>query len=879
MKHALLLCSVALPSLWAGGAMAQVSIPLPPRSGAPDRAPPEGASTPIPLPGTPIPLPTPESTPTPAPTVPQVPIGPHGRPDINPYERDIDMTVPLTFQSRSLGDIPMRLTADDRFMLDAATFVRLMRPILNDEAQAGLAERLGGLESFGPDDLERTGVRLTYDPSSLAVVVVEVAPDQRAVQDLFAPPRDDLEDTSLLPADFSAYLNLNLIQSYVWELKQADNPTLNFDGAVRVGPLVFEGDAQFAQRPTDTGDRYLFRRNYARLVYDQPEAYRRWYLGDLDPETRGQQSYVQMGGIGVLRQRQRFNVFRAAILQANRQLIIQRESTVRFMRNGTLYREMRLQPGRYDFSSLPLVAGSNDVQIQVTDNSGATQNLSYQQYLDPIDLDPGDYEYGAFFGPTSRSFGGAPDYRGPLAFTGFFRKAFFNHPALGVGIQASKDVQTLSGQTQFVLGNGGRLLIDAAGSHAKAAGGGWAGGLSYEHYFDRGVASDYLSFRADYQSPHFATLGNPTAVNTNAFTLTGQYTRQFDLRLIGTASASYTKSRGGLRDSYRIGANIQYRFDRQWSVRSGVDYTKYPSNLGRSAGVSFNVSLVFQPDFRRRAEARYETRDNTAELSYNQSGLNQLDSVGFGGVITRQDGNARLLGYGSYSGNRFDAAISHASFGPSLSDITALNVTTARIGTTLAYADGMFGVGRRINDSFMLLEPHKNLGKRRVVVGQSLSKNDYIGRSGPLGAAMNNFLGSYSVQSVQYDVEDPPAGYDTGPGVVRVKPPYKSGYALRVGTDAFVSVMGTLVAAPDKPVSLIGGRVTLLDAQEGENPKPVPFFTNSVGRFAISNMLPGRRYLVETYGANKTIDRAFEFTVPADTDGLVNLGTVRSGSN
>ena len=44
-----------------------------------------------------------------------------------PYNRDIDMTVPLTFQNRSLGDIPMRLTADDRFLLESEGFLRLMR--------------------------------------------------------------------------------------------------------------------------------------------------------------------------------------------------------------------------------------------------------------------------------------------------------------------------------------------------------------------------------------------------------------------------------------------------------------------------------------------------------------------------------------------------------------------------------------------------------------------------------------------------------------------------------------------------------------------------------------------------------------------------------
>ena len=190
----------------------------------------------------------------------------------------------------------------------------------------------------------------------------------------------------------------------------------------------------------------------------------------------------------------------------------------------------------------------------------------------------------------------------------------------------------------------------------------------------------------------------------------------------------------------------------------------------------------------------------------------------------------------------------------------------------------MFGVGRRINDSFILLSPHENLGDRSVVAGESLADNDYIGKSGALGAALNNWLGSYVTQSVQYDVENPPTGYDIGPGIARVRPPYRSGYAMRIGTDAFVSAMGTLVSDA-KPVSLIGGRVTLLDVQEGENPQPIPFFTNSVGRFAIVNLLPGRRYLVETYGKDGSVDRSFEFTVPADTDGLVDLGTVRPGTS
>lgn len=862
--------------------LSQVNIPLPSTAGAGAADNPAPQSNPA-SPPVNIPLPGPENPstdpvrPTPA-EKPQYPIGAHGRPDINPYDRDIDMTVPLTFQNRTLGDVPLRLTADDRFKIESETFLKLMVPLLNEAARADLSAKIGMPGYFGPEDLDKTGVQLTYDPASLAVVVVEVAPEQRATQDLFAPPKDDINDVSLEPANFSAFLNLSVAGTYFWEGSEFIPPTINIDGAVRVGSVVFEGDAQFSEISNVTGDTYKFTRNFARFVYDQPEEYRRWFLGDLDPETRGQQSFVSMGGIGVVRQKRRFNSFRSAILQSNRQLIIQRESTVRFLRNGSLYRELRLQPGRYDFSSLPLIAGSNDIDIQVTDNSGAVENLSYQQYLDPIDLDPGDFEYGAYIGPTSERFGRAPDYRGPVAFSGFFRKAFLNRPAIGVGLQASKDVQTLTGQTQFVLGNGGRLLFDAGASHSKTAGEGYSIGASYEHFIDRSGLTDSFVLRGDYLSRDFATLNNLEAINTTSISLSAQYTRQFSSKLLATSSASYIKNRTGAGDSYRIGTTAFYRLNRKWTFRAGVDYAKIASSFSNRDRFSFNVGLVFQPDYRRRAEARYESRDDLKEVSYNQSGLNQLNSVGFGAILTHERNNVRGQGFASYSANRFDASISHASFGPSISDFGAVNATSARIGTTFAFADGQFGIGRRINDSFMLLSAHENLGKRSVVAGQSLAENNYISKSGAFGSAVNNFLGSYSTQSVQYDVEDPPTGYDTGSGIYRVYPSYKSGYAARIGTDAFVTAMGTLVLGPDKPVSLIGGRVTLLDVQEGDDPKPIPFFTNSIGRFAIANLLPARRYLVETYGPNGTIDKSFEFTVSEDTDGLENLGTVLPGT-
>ena len=195
------------------------------------------------------------------------------------------------------------------------------------------------------------------------------------------------------------------------------------------------------------------------------------------------------------------------------------------------------------------------------------------------------------------------------------------------------------------------------------------------------------------------------------------------------------------------------------------------------------------------------------------------------------------------------------------------------MGTTLAFADGAFGVGRRIIDSFALLRAHPTLGDRAVVAGQSIADNQYLAKSGALGDAVQNLLLSYVPQSVQYDVEDPPAGYDVGSGVVRVRPAYRSGYAIEVGAADFASAFGVLRNADGTPVALVGGKVTALDKPDGPT---TPFFTNSVGRFAVANLRPGTQYRVELFEKGGRL-RTFDFAVPNDTAGLVDLKTVTLG--
>ncbi|WP_295166760.1 hypothetical protein [uncultured Brevundimonas sp.] len=817
---------------------------------------------------TPEPAPVPAETPAPLATPAPVPaVAPSARRDINPYDRDIPMTVPLNFNSRVLGELPVVLTRDDRFIVESAGFRTLIDPLLTPEAQQELAARLQGVDSFAPEEINDTGIQLDYDPEQLAVLVLRIDPTKRSVESLFRGGSP--EEPGLPPENFSAYLNTNLSVQRRESTGDVQTPSVFLNGAIRFKRLVFEADVQ-GREDLFTGD-YEVERRYARFVYDQPEDYRRWYLGDLDPEIRGRQGFSELGGAGVSRQRMRFDSFRNNVLAGGRQLVLQEASTVRVLRNGVFVREFRLDPGQYDLTNLPLETGSNDIQLEIQNDSGRAETVSYSAYLDAIELEPGDYEYGAYLGAVNNGVFGSPDYsEGKVAFTGFWRKAFENRPAVGIGLQASEDAQTVSGQSQLILKNGARVRLDAAVSNGDP-GAGYAFALGFDHIVDLGDTYDSWTVVADYTSEDFATIGNPTAQNPTSWIFSGGYSHQFSQDWLANVSASYRMSRSGfIDDSYSINATSNYRFAPQWSAQLGLEYSDFGSTFGgfRSDGFGATFALIWQPRFDRRAEARYNTARNSGSVRFQQSTENRVGSYGYSLTSTYDDGPSTLTGQVDYVANRFDASLSHTTFGQNFSDITEEQVTTLRVGSSLSTTGGRVAVGRNIYDSFAIVYPHETIRDHSVIVGDSFQGGRYTGRSGLLGGAVANNLTAYVNQSVRYDVLDAPLGYNIGDGVSRVRPTYKSGYAIEVGSAKFVSALGRLVGNAGRPVALMSGRI-----RPADDPTAAPelFFTNSVGRFAMQNLEPGKRYRVELFS---TPALGFEFTVPADNEGLLDLQVV-----
>jgi hypothetical protein len=136
-------------------------------------------------------------------------------------------------------------------------------------------------------------------------------------------------------------------------------------------------------------------------------------------------------------------------------------------------------------------------------------------------------------------------------------------------------------------------------------------------------AAPYGLLIAFYQAPDGSSNPfNPGAVCTNnifpqnpiALNLTASYARSFSPDFSITSSASYQMARGDLfSDAYSLNATANYRITPQWAAQFGVEYVDFGRRFagGRRQGAGFLVSLVWQPRYDRRADARYSSARNS----------------------------------------------------------------------------------------------------------------------------------------------------------------------------------------------------------------------------------------------------------------------------
>lgn len=769
----------------------------------------------------------------------------------------IALSLPLVRGGSVLGDVEVQIDGSGGASIESGSVRLQFAKLLNEGGKARLDAAVAGHSFVGLSELRASGLDLEYNASKLEVLIRNIEPTLLATQRIDEPVRESSLPVAPM-SDVSAYLNLSLNLEHSSHAGGFRNPDLFMFGAVRAGKAVFELDGGF----TDTLEKgFRFHRRAARVVYDEPDKLRRYSAGDLRLSSLPLFGTQFIGGAAVEKRRRIFDPMQPLAQLGGRQVMLDTPSTVEVFVNGSRYRSMNLQPGAYDLADLPLQYGSNDVEILVRDAAGRTQRTRFGYFFDPIDVAPGDDEYVAAIGVMPRRSSFQPVYSGDPVFTGHYRRALNHDVAIGAAVQLTKGHRVIGAEARLVpqilpgaFDLQAAMSLDGDRGYAVRAGYRWAGSDS--------ARAQRLTLSLDYESAHFRLLGQPPGKGGGHLALNASYSQHLGPRTAVTAGLSYASRSGRQRVEKGGFVELHRQFNHRLRGTVGAEYGEGGFQR-RNVGVRASVSMSFGNGAR--ADAAYESRRGTVRAGYSRSPEGYAGSFGYDVTMQRSPGSTSADASATYIGDRFDARLSLLGSGRDLRDFGGRQTTRLQIGTSAAFADGTFGVGRPIADSFMLVRPHKTLGDTRVITGRDLHSARREGRSGALGAAVIPHLSSYVPRNILYDIEATERAYDIGSGVVRVDPPYRSGGVFTVGNDRFVSALGNLEVA-GTPAALVSGRITSADDKTFE---PQPFFTNSTGRFAVAGLAPGKTYCVQLSNG-----RSFSIPVPKDNDGLLRLGTL-----
>jgi outer membrane usher protein len=765
------------------------------------------------------------------------------------------LLVPVVRSGRVFGDVLADLYADGQIRYERVTLIARLSPLLSEEGQQTFAAALSDAPMLSTEDIVRAGITLRYDPALLEIYVDAIDPQIAALQSLGTALTDQSLPITLEPSRSSAYLNV-IGDFRVDEVNEFQAPGVLLTGAVRHRGVVLEFDGGIDREIAPDGGFY---RRFARLVYDQPQQNRRWTAGDVQVTTLGLLGGVFVGGVGVEKGRRVFNDFGPLTSLGGQEILLDRDATVEVLVAGQQVETLQLRAGPYDLSRLRSEYSGRNAQLFITDVTGRRQLEDFDTFLDPGSLAPGETEYSAALGFVPDGFGNQPTYTSSPAFSGFYRRGINNRLTLGGALQISDGAQVAGAEViSSPVWLPGRFDLGLAVSSGQ--GFGMAGRVGYSLRFGDPDVGRQFSVNAEYQNAQFATIIDRINIGrAETFSLTANYSQRLSERTAMVVGASWFE-REGFRANRSIFADVVH-YTRNYRITAGAEYGQ--DFFNRSFGVRVAISIPLGRSTR--ADVSYNSRRDDFRAIASRSFEDRAGSWGYDVGLRRSEGTLSVDASGTYVGNRLFARGFATSSGRGLGNITDNPNARVQIGTALAFADGAFGIGRPIVDSFVVAKPHEELEDRQVLLGSSVQVGRPEAMSGTLGAALSGRLSSYNRQNIVYDLGGD-GGVDIGSGIETVEPPYRSGYRLTVGTGLTVTAFGFL-NLPTGRAGLVAGSVTAIDDAEFESQ---PFFTNSVGRFAIIGLRPG--YTYELRLADSVA--AYRIEVPADSDTLLQLDEI-----
>lgn len=802
-----------------------------------------------------------------------------GIPPINPTGRVLDMAVPLHYRSFYLGDLAIRITPEQTVQAPMADVLRLVAPLLRPDAIERLKQSGGTGEAYADlARLSQDGFAFSFDPAAVQVVFEPTVAQKlegnisihTRQQPLDSPNRVDA-------AAFAAFLNLRSGADYVGYSGSGGEglkaPRLDLEGAIRWKDVVLE--AEGAYEPDDASffgqGGAGFKRRGARLIRDFEDQAIRATAGDIYMLGASFQATPDILGISLERSVSKLQPGRNTRSTSRRTFRLERPSNVDVVVNGLSVRKLRLDPGDYNLSDLPVSAGSNDLVLLIEDDVGHSEKLEFSLFSDSTLLTPGQSEWSVAAGVLTDFAGGEPAYETDRPFiSGFYRRGL-SESLTGEAHMQGDGETVMSGAGVLFGGSLGLFALEAAASMGRE--GGW--GAAFNGNYSLADIEDGFGHRhrirlsAKLRTPDFTLPDTDGPAHSDWLALSASYGAQLPLNVAASLSAGYGFGQFHGEDSFGADLSFSRPFGRDLSM--GVA-TGYHVRGGEADDLNVLLRLQYRPDAHSGISATVDARNQRSTVSASRE-----FGAGAGGWQTSVDvtheradddgsgDDVSLNAAAHYTGNRANVSVSQDSRFLGLEGDIRDQRTSVRLETAIALADGHVAVGRPVSNGFAIISPHAGLKDNTITVGKGAG--GYQARTDFLGPALLPSVSSYTLNRVEYDVADLPPGYDLGDGVFDLQPRHKSGYALKVGSDYTVTALGTLQDSEGAPLALVTGAAI----EKGGSAKKVEIFTNRDGRFSAQGLSPGE-WDIEMATEPGT---RYLLRVPAQTVGMYQAEALR----
>lgn len=765
-----------------------------------------------------------------------------------------EITVPVYIYGKQYGEVRI-ITGNSIIDVEiySTDILKLLKELLIDEQFDTIKSAFFKNTLFGKD-LIPFGINIFYDTKKLQLNL-EIPMELRKTETISFIKQGGNTKNVIHPSDFSAYFNLYSEHNYDWTTNKSLINS-SFDYVSNYKSWVFETESTYSNRPKishEYGDFTItkdFTEHDLRLIFlDQSNLY------------SGFQASASFAGLSLSRSfSMRPNMDNRITAQKN--FLLEQPSTVEIRINNNRYRTIRLSPGRYHLSDLPISVGINDITLIIIEDSGRTRSIEFPFFSHSTLLKAKQHEFSYSLGYPSSGY--ENKYNTDHLFLSMYHKYGYSDTlTYGLNLQTLNNNILLGGEFHEAGPAGNFSVLQAI---SKSSDNTTGSAYSLTHWYQNAINNSYstpsyetnLSYFTDSFSSPDSTSNNLHLKSDLSSGISQQINNSTSLVLRARHQTSHIKN-GNNKDiniymNHHISSKASWNLSLNWNRSSRV-----ADNY--SINISYNYAFSNKRD---RLQLNFDSSNLRKEINWNHSPESNHNEFAIETNLVDSISDKKIGAMATYSGNRFNSSIELIHNTNKTTDVKN-QISKINFSSALTYTGGHYGISRPVTDSFAIIAPHNNLEGRSIVVDRH--NNDYTAISDSIGPAVIPDLIAYRYRTISIDIENLPIGYSIGNRIHKLIMGYKSGTLVPIGSDANIILKGR-ITNNGNPVALTVGRLSLINQSSY---KPVTFFTNRKGIFQAVGLKPGH-YNLQLLG----YDDAYQLiTIKPDVQGVYNIGTIR----